>query len=215
MNTMTYQLFWAPGTAAIAPHALLEEIGAPFGLVRVDLAAGEHRRPEYLKLNPNGRVPVLVVDGVPMFETAAICQLLTERHPDALLAPPPGAPERARFLQWLTWQTNTLQETFLQWFHPDWRVAGEAARAALKADAEARLDAHWKLLDDALAARGPYLCGDAFSAVDVYLAMLLRWSRFCATPGWHRPHVKRCADLVVARPAWGRMMAAQGIQWPY
>lgn len=209
-----YRLFWSPGSAAFAPHVVLEEIGAPAEYVRVDLQAGEHRRPDYLKLNPHGRVPTLVVDGQPVFEAAAICMLLAERHPEAGLAPADGR-ARALYLQWMTYLTNTLQERFVQWFHPDWHLDDKAAEAALKAGAEKRIGPMIDRIDAALGAEGPYLAGKAFSAADIYLAMLVRWSRNLPDPGWSRPNVKRCCDLVVARPAFRRTLAAEGIAWPY
>src|SRR5205807_1066498 len=82
-----YTLFYGPGSAAMAPHAALEEIGAPYKLVEVDLKGGEHRRPEYLKLNPKGRVPALVVDGAVFTESAAILMHLADSYPEAALAP--------------------------------------------------------------------------------------------------------------------------------
>ena len=75
-----YKLFWDPGAANMAPHAVLEEIGCPYELVKVDIAKGEHRRPAYVKLNPNGRVPTLIDGEKVMFEAAAIVLYLIEKH---------------------------------------------------------------------------------------------------------------------------------------
>ena len=92
------ELHHAPSTAAMAPHILLTEIGAPFVLRSVDTAAQAHRSPAYLALNPNGRVPVLVDGDLVLYESAAICLHLVDRHPQAALAPPSGSdgssPER-------------------------------------------------------------------------------------------------------------------------
>jgi len=209
-----YELFWSPGAANFAPHAMLEEIGAPFELIRVDMKAGGHKTPEYLKLNPHGRVPTLIVDGAPMFEAAAICMLLAERHPEARLAPAPGTRARVLYLQWLTYLTNTLQERFMQYFHPEAHVDDPACEAALEAGAEKRIGAMFDRIDAALAAEGPYLAGAEFSAADLFLAMLVRYSRGLANPAWTRPHVKRCVDLVAARPAFQRMLTAEGLTFP-
>jgi glutathione S-transferase len=209
-----YTLFWSPGSAAFAPHVVLEETGAKTDYVRVDLQTGEHRKPEYLKLNPHGRVPTLIVDGKPMFEAAAIAMLLAERHPEAKLAPTSGR-ARVLYLQWTTYLTNTLQERFVQWFHPDWHLDDKAAEGALKAGAEKRIGPMFDRIDAALATEGPYLAGEAFSVADLHLAMLVRWSRNLPDPDWTRPNVKRCCDLVVARPAFQRALAAEGIAWPY
>ena len=86
------RLYWYPGNASLVPHMLLEEIGAPFTLERVDRANNAHKSPEYLKLNPNGQIPVLVDGDLVLYETAAICMHLADTHPGAGLAPPLGSP---------------------------------------------------------------------------------------------------------------------------
>jgi glutathione S-transferase len=208
-----YTLFWAPGTAAMAPHAVLEEIGAPHKLVKVDLKSGEHRKPEYLKLNPKGRVPVLIEGDSTLTESAAIVMHLADRHPEAKLAPAPGTPERARYYQWLLYLTNTVQPAIIDYFHPDWTFEDAAQQAALKASAEKRLGAMFDYIDAELAqGGGPYLLGGTFCACDLFLAMLTRWTRYFARPGYQRANVKRLTDLVKERPAMQRMMAAQGIE---
>jgi glutathione S-transferase len=79
-----YKLYWSPGSAAMAPHAMLEDIGAPYELIRVDTAKGEQRGADYLKLNPHARVPTLIYDaGRVMYEATAICLFMAERHPEA------------------------------------------------------------------------------------------------------------------------------------
>jgi glutathione S-transferase len=88
---MSYVLFYAPGTASLAVHWLLIELGVEFRAKRLNLEAGEQRSPSYLQLNPAGRVPTLVVDGQAYTESAALLMLLAERHPEAKLAPPTRA----------------------------------------------------------------------------------------------------------------------------
>jgi glutathione S-transferase len=206
-----YTLFYSPGSAAMAPHAALEEIGAPYKLVKVDLKAGEHRQSEYLKLNPKGRVPVLIVDGESFTESAAILMHLCDRHAAAGLMPAPGTPDRARAYQWLLYLSNTVQAAMTEYFHPDWTFDDAALRAPLKASAEQRIARMFGYIDDELGRRGPHLLGPAFQAPDLYLHMLTRWSRFFTKPGYTYPHIKRCVDAVKARPAVARMMAAQGL----
>jgi glutathione S-transferase len=206
-----YTLFWAPGTAAMAPHAALEEIGAPHKLVKVDFKSGEHRKPEYLKLNPKGRVPVLVEGEHTTSESAAILMHLADRHPEAKLAPAPGTPERARYYQWLLYLTNTVQPAIIDYFHPDWTFEDAGHQAALKASAEKRVGAMFDYINDELGKGGPYLLGSTFYACDLFLAMLTRWTRYFTRPAYQCVNVKRLADLVKERPAMQRMMAAQGI----
>jgi len=205
-----YKLFYSPGSAAMAPHALLEEIGAPFELVRVDTKGGEHKKPEYLKMNPNGRVPTLLDGDQAIYETAAIMLHLADKHPGSGLAPAVGTADRARYYQWLVYMTNTVQEAYIEYFHPDYYAKTESGQAEVKAASEARLQPMFAILDKALE-KGPYLLGSAFSAADIFLMMMARWSRNMAKPAVTYPNIKRCVDQVLARPAIQRMMKAQGL----
>lgn len=207
-----YKLYWAPGTAAMAPQTLLEEIGAPYETIKLDLAAKEHEAPEYRKYNPNGRIPTLVDGDFVIFETAAICLHLCDRHPEAKLAPPLGTPLRSRFYQWLVYMTNTPQMGFIDWFHADWTFSDLDSQAALKAAAEQKLYRYFQVLDDGIG-MGQYMLGGEFSACDVYLTMMARWSRFLARPMWHWPSIKRVVGNTYTRPAFQRMMQKQGIAW--
>ena len=85
-----YKLFYSPGSAALAPHAALEETGAAHELVLVDMKSNAHKKPDYLKLNPAGRVPTLVDGDQVVFESAAIMMHLADKHPASGLAPAPG-----------------------------------------------------------------------------------------------------------------------------
>jgi glutathione S-transferase len=208
-----YKLYWGRGGANMAPHAALEEIGVPFELVELDFDRNEHKSAEYRKLNPNARLPTLIVDGKAMYESAAILLYLCERHADAKLMPPPGSPERAHFLQWLVFFTNTVQEELMHWWHPDNYMDSEAGRAELRKIAERRLAGMWTQICKTLASPGPYLLGARFSAADIFLVMLCRWTREMEKPAIEWPELKRLIGLVSARPAWQRMMKAEGIDW--
>jgi len=206
-----YKLFFSPGSAAMAPQALLEEIGAAYELVKVDLATKQHQAAEYKRLNPNGRVPTLVDGDFVLFETAAICQYLIEKHPQAKLAPA-DLQARGRMLQWLTFMTNTIQVAFLDWFHPDWKFSDAARQADLKQAAEAELYRAFQVLEDSLPGGDTMLEG-GFSAADIYLTMMMRWSRFLPRPMWDWPKLKRIAAATYPRPAFQRMLQKQGIAW--
>ena len=104
-----YALYYYPGNASLLPHMMLREIGAPFELRLVDRAQGAQHGEAYLRLNPSGRIPVLVQDDLVLFETAAIALHLVDQHPEAGLAPPPGTPARAAFYKWIIHLTNTPQ----------------------------------------------------------------------------------------------------------
>ena len=107
----------------------------------------EQKSPDYLKLNPNARVPTLIEDGRVMYEFAAILLYLCEKHPQAGLMPAVGSPQRARFLQWLFYLTNTAQEALMNWWHADNYLDKSEEQTALMAGAERRLAKMWQLLD--------------------------------------------------------------------
>ena len=207
-----YKLFYSPGSAAMAPHAALEETGAKHELVLVDVAKKAHQRPEYLKLNPKGRVPTFVDGDFVLTESAAITMHIADRHPESGLAPPLGSAARAHWYQWLFYLSNTLQPAFLEYFYPEktFRNAPNT-QAQLKASAERRLATMFIYIDAELAGRGPYLLGETFSAADLFMHMLARWSRWFEKPAYRYPHIKQLTDRVKARPAVQRMMNAEGL----
>ncbi len=201
-----YTLYYSPGSASMAPHGVLEESAAPYTLARVDMAANKHKDAEYLKLNPHGRVPTLVVDGKqPIYEATAICLFIADRHPHAGLAPPVTDLARGLYYQWMAYLTNTLQAECLLFFYPERNIANPAHAPEVKAQAEVELANIWGKLDQALAT-GPYLLGDRFSAADIYLHMLYSWMDPPMQMDARYPNVTRCADLVAARPALKRVL---------
>jgi len=203
-----YTLYYSPGSASMVVHLALLEAGAPHELELVDLDAGAQRAAAYLKLNPRGVVPTLVVDGQPWAESAALLMLLAERHPDSPLAPPPGTPERAAWYQWIVYLSNTLMSAFRLWFYPQDLDDTPAVRAAL----QRRIEGVWDFLDANLAAQGPYLLGERFSGADLLLTMLMRWSRNMPRPATGWPALKRLADLVRARRSWQRLDEVEGLR---
>ena len=144
-----YKLYWDPGSAAMAPHAVLEETGAEHELVLIDCEKGEQRGAAYKKLNPNARVPTLDHDGMIMFEWAAICLYLCERHPGAKLMPAAGSHHRGLFLQWMAFLTNTVQETLMQIHHADYYAPDASCQQAVLRHAVGKLDKLWQRLDAA------------------------------------------------------------------
>ncbi|MGN2246488.1 glutathione S-transferase family protein [Frateuria sp. GZRR35] len=203
-----YTLYYAPGTASMVVHLALLETGAPHELKRVDLDAKAQHEPDYLRLNPRGVVPTLVVDGKPLSESAALLMLLAERHPDSPLAPPSGTPERAAWYQWIVYLSNTLMSAYRFWFYPHELDDTPAVRAAL----QRRIEGAWDLLDAHLAAHGPYLLGERFSGADLLLTMLMRWSRNMPRPATEWPALKQLADRVRARPSWQRLYEIEDLR---
>ena len=209
------QLHYHPGNASMAPHLLLEELGEPFELKFVDRAQRAHKAPDYLALNPNGLIPVLVDGDLVLYEAAAICLHLVDRHPQAALAPAPGTPQRGHFYKWLMWLTNTLQATLVVYFYPERWADSPDAVAQVKAHAEAKVGVMLDLLDAELARhRGPWLLGSSFSAVDAYALMLCRWTRGFARPARDLPQLGPYLQRVLARPATQRVFEREGLAPP-
>lgn len=213
------QLHYYPGTAAMTPHIVLEEIGVPFELVMVDRLADAHKAPAYLKLNPNGLIPVLTDGDLVLYETAAIVLHLCDSYPQARLAPAIGTTARAHFYKWLAWLTNTLQSTLIAYFYPErWVDEGNLSGAAqVKAQAQRKVGTLLDQLDAELARHGgPWLLGKDYSALDPYAMMLCRWTRgFSSAPARSRPHLGPYLQAVLARPAVRRVFATEQLAQPW
>ncbi len=206
------QLHYFPANANAAPHMLLEEIGLEHDLVLVDRAKNAQKSRRYLKINPNGRIPVLVDDNLIVSEAAAIVLHLVDQNADAGLAPKIGTPERAKFYQWLIFLTNSLQEELITWQYPE-RLAGTdaSARDVVKRGAEARASTFLDVVEDHLKANGPLFLGNKLSAVDFYLVMLSRWARPMTRPPRSRPSIAKLLDKVTALPSVRRAYEQEGI----
>lgn len=205
-----YILYCSPGSASMAVHLALLELGVPHELRRVDLDAKQQKSAEYLKLNPNGVVPTLIVEGTPYYECAALLMLLAERHPEAGLAPAPGTDLCATYLQWIVHFANTLQPAFRQWFYPA-EHGPPSHEAEIKKLASQRVEAAWDRLAKHLEAGGPYVLGREFGLIDLYATMLMRWSRNMPKPATEWPRLRQLAVRVTARPSWKRMYETEGL----
>jgi glutathione S-transferase len=197
---LPYTLYYSPGTASFAVHWMLIEIGVPFETVKVDLAAKVQKTPEFLKLNLGGHVPALVIDGVPHAETAALLMLLAERHPQARLAPEPGSPDRANYLQWMIVLANTLQPAFRLWFYSE-EGAGAGNEEATRAQARIRIEAIWDRLEQLLADGRGHMLGTQISATDFLATMLMRWSRGMPRPANDWPNIATYIARMKSRPS--------------
>ena len=145
-----YKLFYADFSAAMGTRAVLEEIGAEYELLVSSIDLDEPRPPELLALNPNGWVPVLIYDGGTMHEASAITVFLTDRHPEAGLAPAADDPLRGPFLQWLVYMSNTLQMAYQLTYYPLRFCESEEHIASARARSCIRLREIWGMIDEAI-----------------------------------------------------------------
>jgi glutathione S-transferase len=208
---MSYLLFYSPGTASLAVHWMLIELGLAFEAERVDIKA--ERSAAYLELNPSGRVPTLVVDGAPVSESAALLMLLAERHPEGGFSPAVGSPARAAWMEAMLLLANGLSPAMRDWFYAD-KDGDPAGAEAVQALARLRIEGVFERLDGMLADGRPYLLGEALTTVDFLATMLMRWSRNMDRPatGWSKlgPYVTRMR----ARPGFIEVCRREGLtEW--
>jgi glutathione S-transferase len=214
------RLLYSPGNASMIPHIVLEELGVEYQRELVDRAAGAHKAPAFLKLNPNGQIPVLSDGELVLYETAAIVLHLCDTHAGAGLAPAVGGVERAHFYKWLMWLTNTLQATLMIYFYPErWVDDGNVGGAnEVKLHAERKAAGLLDQLDDELARLGgPWFAGGDYGALDAYVFTLCRWTRNFANeaPARSRPHLGPYLERMLARPAVQRVLANEQLSPPF
>ena len=204
-----YTLYYAPGTAAMAPNGVLEEIGADYDLVAVDISRDKPRDPDFLAINPNGCVPALSDEHGSIYEAAAITIYLADKHAHAGLAPAIDDRLRGKYLQWLVYMADTLQIAYQMHYYPERHSTDASGIPAVQAKAAERLAMVWGRIEDAFEP-GPYLLGERYSACDIYVYMLATWHPEKAGLLERCPRMARCCELVAARPAIRRMMEIHG-----
>jgi glutathione S-transferase len=207
-TSMSLRLHYRPGTASMAPHAALAEIGVEYELVEVVRDDAGTSSADYLALNPTGKVPTLEDGGLVVTESAAILLHLGDCYPDAHLIPALGTAARSEFYRSLLNQTNTLQPALMRVMYPE-RYGDTGVREAAVADA----DEQFERLDRQLADH-PWLVGDERTAADLFLFMLTRWGRHLDPPAWDRPNLRAHFLRTLALPGVGRMMDEQGLERP-
>jgi glutathione S-transferase len=175
---------------------MLEELGEPYEVVVIDLKQGDQRKPDFLAMNPMGKVPVLRQGDVIVTEAAAICAYLADEFPGSGLNVSAGDPRRAAYLRWLFFAPGCLEPALTDRAYPR---QGEPQRGMLGyGDYETVLD----VIDKAVRS-GPYLLGEQFTAADVVLGSTLRWGMMFGLIA-ERPTFREYVDRLTARPAYQR-----------
>ena len=192
------KLYWSPRTRSFSALWLMEETGQPYERVLIDLSKGAQKTPEYLAINPMGKVPALQDGEVTLAEAAAICAYVAELYPQAKLAPPVADRLRAKYLYWLFFGPSCVEPAMVQ-------VATKIEinpTAAGWGNAERVFD----VLDAGLE-QGPWILGENFSAADIVIGSGLNFAvrLFKMIPA--RPSFDRYIDACTARPAFQRASA--------
>lgn len=206
-----YTLYWERLSGSIGPQIMLEEIGAGYTKVAVDMAAGEHLGPEYRAVNPTAQVPALKLpDGRIMAETAAMMIVLGERHPEAQLVPQADDAERPEFLYWLLYMAVSGYKTISRVWHPEQFTTDESANDPIRLKAEEQLTLFFGVLESAIDGN-PYFLTRGFSALDIYLAMLASWNGDKDALFQKNTTVARLCRAVAGRPSYEKVMHDHGL----
>lgn len=202
---MSLTFYYSPMSTATLTELVLEELAVPCERVRIDLKKKESHTAEFLRLNPNGKVPVLVHDGTPIWESAAITLYLGEIFGVAKgLYPEPG-PDRGEAMKWIVWSNVTLGDAFGRLVRntSDWYPAEQHnAKAAAAAQSDVR-DC-LRILDQALTGRQYLLAG--YSVADTHVNSLIDWLRYMKVDFSDCERVNSWSQRCAARPAYGRVM---------
>ena len=179
-------------------HWLLEELGVPYDMKILDLEKREHKAPEYLKINPMGKVPAIVHRGVVVTEAAAICLYLADAYPEAGLAPALDDLERGTYVRWFFFGAGCVEPAIVDKLFARPPVERQSALGY------GSYDDTLNALDAALAP-GPFILGERFSAVDVYVGSQIQWGLMVKGLD-PRPAFDRYMQRIAARPALQRLM---------
>lgn len=186
----------------MAVHVILNELNVPFEAInQTDLKA-----PDFLKLNPRGQIPLLIIDGEPMKEGAAIITYLLDTHANDLL--PKSGLARAKALEWLMWGNASLHPACARMFWLNKQSLDGATKAELAKLFTAQIQSLWDEADARLA-KTKYLAGDKITAGDILLAVIANWG----LPVTLGANVKRVLKDVVARPSYQKALAAEQIEY--
>ncbi|GAA3843725.1 glutathione S-transferase family protein [[Pseudomonas] carboxydohydrogena] len=187
------KLYWSPRSRSFTTLWLMEETGEPYERVLTDISTGANKTPEYLAINPMGKVPALADGDAVMAESAAICAYVADRYPQSKLAPPVGDPRRAKYLQWLFFAPSCIEPAILQAYL---KLEIPSVSAAWGSTTQT-----FDVLDNALE-KGPWLLGNDFTAADVAIGAGMNYAirMFRMVPT--RPNFDRYLDACAARPAF-------------
>ena len=197
------KLYYAPGACSTASHIGIEESGAKFESQALSFANSEQRAPEYLKINPRGRVPALVVEDGTIVENTAILTYLAHRFAPQLLPKDPGM--EARAISTMAWFSNTVHPNFTHISRPERFATDTAVFDHLKATGRENFHANLKEIDGLLEGK-TWMMGDAFSVVDGYALVFYGWGKRIGLPMGELKNYTAWKDRMLARPAVKRVL---------
>lgn len=196
-----YKLYYSPGACSLAPHVVLNEIGKRFEAIKIDLHAGDGRKPEFLKINPRGQVPVLDDDGTIIKEGAAILLHLCEKENSPLL--PKSGDARTKALEWMMWANASLHPAYSKMFFAKYKVQDAAQQKDLLKTFNDQIQTYWDEAEERLS-QSKYLAGDFLSCADILVSVFANWGDRNYKFG---PNTMRLIREVSARPSFQKAIA--------
>lgn len=203
---MSLTFYHSPMSTATITHLVLAELGVPFDKIQLDLRKGETHTPEFMHLNPNGKVPLIVHDGTPIWESAAITMYLGEVFGvEKGLYPAPG-PQRGQAMTWITWTNVTFGDTVGRWMRntSEWTPTEQHNAKAGEA-AQADMQNCLRILNDALEGK-PFLLG-SYTVADTHVNSFTDWLRFMKVDLSAYEHIRAWSQRCAARPAYAQVMS--------
>lgn len=207
------RLYYAPGTCALATHIALEEAGTPYEAVRLDLGAQAQRSPEYLAVNPKGRVPALVTETGTLTETPALLVFIAQRFPDAALAPLSDPFALAQVQEFNSYLCATVHVAHAHGRRGARWADDPAAIAAMQRKVPATMTECATLIEQKML-KGPWVMGERYTICDPYLFTIGSWLEGDAVDTTGFPRILEHRKRMLARPAVQKAVAAEGTQIP-
>lgn len=205
-RTMSLIFYYAPMSTAVVTHWALEELGIPYEKQKVDISTGETRKPEFLKLNPNGCVPVIVHNGATIFESAAIAIYLGETFGVEKGLFPAQGPQRGPAISWIVWANVSLGGAMGRWAAAASPRTPEEQRNAKAAEvAHAEAERMFGVLEGALEGK-QWLVGESFSLVDVHVGSFVSYAGMVGFDTKKYANVSAWLGRATSRPAFAKSM---------
>jgi glutathione S-transferase len=200
------KLFYAPGTCSLASHIALEEAGADYEARRVDFSTAEQTKPDYLAVNPKGRVPALLTDRGVITETPAILTYIAETNPAANLAPRGDAFAFAQLQSFMNYLCSTVHVAHAHGRRGARWADDPAAHEAMKAKVASNMAACFELIENKMF-EGPFVLGETYSVADPYLFTIAGWLESDGVDPARFPKILDHRNRMTARPAVARVLA--------
>lgn len=204
------KLFYSPGACSLVSHIALEEAGADYETMRLNLAAGDQMKQDYLVINPHARVPALATDEGTITENVAILNYIADGFGTEGSVPRGHAFATAKCNELLGWFASSVHIAFAEVFRPGRFVTDDALHDAVKQGGRAALVGYFDEIDGRCG--DGWITGEQFTAADSYLAVFFRWARRMDIEMNRYPRWAGLVGRVVERPAVQRALESEGLQ---